>query len=135
MKYSDAVRFLVQSQMDETKARAVLEVLETLLADEIGTYTEALTELRADRDKAHAELQSLGVSHERLRAEVATSAAALRAETVKSTSSIEVSVSKLQAELSTKVNDQIRNVIPIVVGILSLACAASAGITAHLAQH
>lgn len=135
MKHSDAVRFLVQSQVDEAKARATVEVLETLLADEIGTYKRALTELRADRDKAHVELQSLSVSYEKLRAEVATSVAALRAETVKSTSSMEVSVSKLQTELSTKVNDQIRNVILIVVGILSLACAASAGITTHLAQH
>lgn len=121
--------------MDEAKARAVLEVLETLLADEIGTHVEALTELRADRDKAHAELQSLDVSCEKLRAEVATSVVALRAETVESPSSIEVSFSKFQTELSTKVNDRIRSVILIVVGILSSACAANTGITAYLAQH
>jgi predicted nucleic acid-binding Zn-ribbon protein len=135
MKHSDAIRFLVQSQMDEAKARAVVEVLEDLLADELGTHEEALAELRADQEKSRIEMQNLSVSYERLRAEVATSVAVLRTETMRSTSLIEVSMSKLQTELSTKVHDQIRNVILIVVGILSLACAASAGITAYLAQH
>lgn len=88
MKHSDAIRFLVQSQVDEAKARAVVEVLENLLADEIGTCERALTELRADRDKSRAEPQRLSVAHEQLRTETATSVAALRAETVRSNSSV-----------------------------------------------
>jgi len=135
MNYSDAIRLLAKSRMDETNARAVVEVLENLYADEIGKCNEALIELRSIQEQSQAEYQKLSLLYEQLRSELAASTATLRSETARSTSSIEVSVAKLQTELSGRINDKIHSVVLIVVGLLSLACAASSSITAFLAHH
>jgi len=92
MKHSDAIRSLVESQMDDTRARQFVEVLETLFTDEIGACQEALDELRTAQEQSRIEFEKLRADYEKLRADVTTSVGTLRVETTRSASSIESSV-------------------------------------------
>jgi len=134
MTHSDAIAYLVKSDMDEARARAMVEVLETLLTDDVGTRDEALHELRTSQERSRNEIADLKSDFEKLRADVTVLVATLRSEVTKLDSYVEVSASKLQTEMTTKIHDQIRYVISVVLAFIALACAASASITAFLAR-
>ncbi len=135
MKHSDAIRSLVESQMDDTRARQFVEVLETLFTDEIGACQEALDELRTAQEQSRIEFEKLRADYEKLRADVTTSVGTLRVETTRSASSIESSVLNLYIELNTRLHDQTRYVVQLVLGLVALASAASASIAFVLAHH